>query len=249
MASKLLPAIAAFSVDTRLGVGCIYYNDRKQKLGVDYRVLKLLLQQAQLKLELEALDKFAKPNSQRASLDKPQLELLKEYVHSQAFADWKEAHPEQLKFSATKNFVRNLSKHTEPVENGSWLRTRAYDDPWIKETLLLILRLIGIPYDPSMRRHVSFGLELTFQRMRSREEVDLHTQHFGAQVELLEFSSRAGLPVPFPPAQDVHRSSAVGPDVLCAESSERRGSYPQRSLDATSERRGDAADAVEGTQT
>ena len=244
--TKLLPAIAAFAVDTRLGVGCIYHNDRKRTLGVDFRALKLLLQQSQLKVELEELETFAKSKS--TSLDGAQVKLLKDYVHSQAFADWKKAHVEEIKFSSTKHFARNLSKRAEPVETGSWLQTRAYDDRWTKDTLPVILDLVGVPYDPSRRRHVSFGLEMTFQHMRSREEVDLHTQHFGTQVELLEFASRAGLPVPFPPAPDVLRGSAVGPDVLCAESSERRGSQSQRSLDAPSERRSDA-EAVEGPQT
>lgn len=208
---RLLPEIAAFAVDTRLGAGCVYLR-AGTRLGVDYRALEQLLKHYQLKEPLRALQEVlpdrrrsnsktqAIPDYCCAPLDEEGLRQLRAYVHDHAFRAWKKSNP----LSNAKDILRNLSRYEGLPENGNWpLRTRAGDDEWTQVTLPSMMKLLGLDYDRRKRRHVAFGLELTRQVMRSRSDVELHARYFASRVELLEFCAREGLPVPFPHVQEV----------------------------------------------
>lgn len=204
---RLLPEIAAFAVDTRLGAGCVYLR-AGAALGVDYRALEQLLRHYQLKEPLRALREVlpdrCRPSSQAipdycAPLDGEDLRQLRAYVHDHAFRAWKKSNP----LLHVKDILQNLSRYEGLPENGNWpLCTRAGDDEWTQVTLPSMMNLLGLDYDRSKRRHVAFGLELTRQVMRSRKDVELHARYYASRVELLEFCAREGLPVPFPPVQE-----------------------------------------------
>jgi hypothetical protein len=216
---QLLPEIAAFAVDTRLGAGCVYLSvsDQQQPmLGVDYGALEQLLKHFQLKEKLavcqgavKALKGGAKDRDAAVRLEGEDLQQLKACLHGQAFEDWRRS---STPLSEARGILKNLSRHGGCPASGNWpLRTRARDEEWVLGALPKILELLGLVYDKQKSRHVAFGLELTNQAMRRTREVELHARHCADRVELLEFSARAGLPVPFPPLQEAQEDSPPPP--------------------------------------